>query len=108
MNIDKLQSGMHSGMVLSSTVSVPSPADAIAYTIGINVENGTVVLENVTPQRDARWSSYMPVGPNGELPNLYPFPPGHRVPIHVERQGDTLTVFIDRGEIPAFGGCVDP
>ena len=107
MNASTIPSGLYTGIIQTSSRSVPSPADEITYAVAINVSNGTVVLENVTPQRDARWSSYIPVGPNGELPNLYPFPPGHRVPIHVERQGDTLTVFIDRGEIPAFGGCVD-
>lgn len=105
MNIDNLQSGIYTGYILASSVSLPSPADAITYTVAVNVEGGTVEFENVAPQEAARWSSYIPVGPNGEVPMLYPFPIGHRVPLHIERLGDTLTIYIDRGEVPAFGGC---
>ena len=105
MKISTIQSGLYTGYILSSSVEVPSAAADITYTVGINIANGVVEFENVAPQEAARWSAYMPVGTNGEVPQLYPFPVGHRVPLHVERQGETLTVYIDRGEIPAFGDC---
>jgi|OM-RGC.v1.029971767 hypothetical protein len=105
MRIADIQSGLYTGIVSESSRSEPAPADEITYTVAINLAGGTIYLENVKPQEAARWSSYMPADPGGELPFLNPFPPGHRVPLHIERQGDTLTVFIDRGEVPAFGGC---
>lgn len=104
MNIDQLQSGLYTGIVTNRSASVPSPADAVFYTITINLEGGTVAIPNVRSQPGARWTDYMPTG-GGELPNVYPFPLGHRVPIHFERRGDDLIVFIDRGEVPEFGGC---
>lgn len=105
MRVSSIQSGLYTGYILARSVDVPSPADDIKYTVGINIASGVIEFENVVPQDDARWSSYMPADMGGELPFLNPFPVGHRVPLHIERQGETLTVYIDRGEIPAFGGC---
>lgn len=105
MNPASIQSGVYSGLILSSSVSVPSEAQAITYTVSINVGSGAVTFSGVSPQPNVRWTEYMPVGSGGEVPLLNPFPPGHRVPLHIERRGATLLIWIDRGEIPAFGGC---
>lgn len=105
MNLDRLQSGLYTGIITARSASAPSPADAVFYTVTLNIEGGTVSIPNVRSQPGARWTDYMPSNPGDELPNVFPFPLGHRVPIHFERQGDDFVVFIDRGEVPEFGGC---
>lgn len=105
MNLDELQSGLYTAIVVGRSVDVPSPADAVFYSITINVEGGTVTFDNVRSQPGGRWTDYMPTNPGDELPNVFPFPLGHRVPVHFERQGDEFKLFIDRGEVPEFGGC---
>lgn len=106
MTLDDLQTGMViTGIITGRSVSVPSPGSAITYTVTLNLEGGSVSFEGVAPQQAARWDTYMPAGTGGELPELYPFPIGHRVPVHVERMGEKINLTIDRGEIPLFGGC---
>jgi hypothetical protein len=106
MNIDGIQSGLvHTALITARSVEVPSPADQVFYTISINVEGGSVSFENVQSQPGSRWTDYMPTNPSDELPNVFPFPLGHRVPVHIERRGDEFKLFIDRGEVPEFGGC---
>lgn len=106
MNLEQVDPGVtYSGTVIASTRTEPAPADEVSYTISINVEGGQLTLEGVVPQRGDRWTDYMPVGDDGEVPQVYPFPPGHRVPIHIDRQGDEFIMIIGKGEVPAFGGC---
>jgi len=105
MNIDQLQSGVYTAIIVARSVEDPSPADQVSYTIDINVEGGTVSFSNVRSQQGSRWTDYMPVDPEDEIPNVFPFPLGHRVAVHVERLGDQFNLFIDRGEVPEFGGC---
>lgn len=106
MIIDDIQTGIvYTGLIVASTRSLPAPAEEISYTVSINIETGSVSFEGVIPQKGARWSEYIPEGPDGEVPKLYPFKPGHRVPCHIERAGSTITLWIDRGEVPTFGGC---
>lgn len=100
-----IPSGIYTGLIIDRSSEVPAVASDLFYTVSINYEGGAVDVPGVAPQESARWTSYMPIDDNGEPPDLYPFPLGHRVPIHVERQGDTLRFWIDRGEIPTFGGC---
>lgn len=107
MRLDDLQTGMViTGQISARSVAVPSPGDAITYTVTLNLEDGPVQLVGVAPQRNARWDTYMPEGNDGELPKLYPFPIGHKVMVHVERRGDgSISLIIADGEVPAFGGC---
>jgi hypothetical protein len=105
MNLNDLEPGLYTGIIVGRSVDVPSPADQVSYTVAININNSSVSLPDVVPQRGARWTEYMPLGPDGEQPNINPFPLGHRVPIHFDRQGDDFILYIDRGELPAFGGC---
>ena len=106
MNIDSLQSGLvYTAIITARSVEEPSAADAVFYSIAINVEGGVVAFDNVRSQDGARWTDYMPVDPDDEIPNIFPFPLGHRVPVHFERMGDNYNIIIDRGEVPEFGGC---
>lgn len=102
----QLPNGVYSAIVTERSVDVPSPADAITYTVKVNMESGSVPFPGVSPHPSKRWTSYMPVDVNGELPNLNPFPIGTPVILHVQRLGESRAqVFIGEGEVPAFGGC---
>lgn len=107
MRLDDLQTGMViTGQIVSSTASAPSVPESVSYTVSMNLEDGPVQLAGVAPQRYSRWTSYMPLGDDGEEPLLNPFPPGHKVMVHVERRGDgSISLIIADGEVPAFGGC---
>jgi len=107
MSSKQLQSGVYSGTIEASSVSEPSPAAAITYTVAVNVDGGVVRFAGVSPHPTKRWANFMPVGANGELPDLYPFPVGSPVILHVQVVGQKRILTIGEGEVPAFGGCPD-
>lgn len=105
MSSRQLQSGVYSATIEASSVTEPSPAAAITYTVAVNIDGGVVRFEGVSPHPSKRWSNRMPVGPNGEVPDLYPFEEGEPVILHVQVVGQKRILTIGEGEVPAFGGC---
>lgn len=107
VKLSDLQPGLYTAIIVGRTATAPAPADEVSYTIAINVEGGSITFDSVKSQTGARWTDYMePTGPDDDtIPRIHPFPLGHRVPVHFDRQGDEIILFIDRGEVPEFGGC---
>jgi hypothetical protein len=105
MSSKQLQSGVYTAMIEASSVAVPSVAEDITYTVAVNVAGGVVRFEGVSPHPSKRWTTYMPLGPNGEVPRLNPFPLGAPVVLHVQVVGQKRIMTIGEGEVPAFGGC---
>lgn len=98
-----LQTGVYTARIIARSVGVPSPADAITYTVGVNIGSGVVEFQDVSPQDSARWSSYMPT--IGDPPKLIPFKIGRLVTLHVQVTGAQTQMFIGDAEIPEFDGC---
>jgi len=97
------KSGVYSATVVSRSVNVPSPADAITYGVAVRIDGQTVEFNGVKPQASARWSYYIP--DDGEVVNLVPFEIGRIVTLHLFVQGTTKRMYIGDAEFPEFKGC---
>lgn len=101
-----IDTGVYTAWIVSASVAGPAPAAEITYTVAVNTPDGRVEFDGVSPHPSKRWTNFMPVGPNGEIPELYPFPDGSPVLLHVVAESENKTrMWIGEGEVPAFGGC---
>ena len=90
------------GIIISRSVSVPSQADAITYTIEIDEGEGhPVQYEGITPGASVRITTEYP---ELEL-ELVPFRIGQEVTVSVRRVGSSSIIKIAQGEFPALGEC---
>lgn len=92
------QSGMFVGLITARSVSVPSPAASINYSIQIEGDTGVIEFDSVAPQDHYRLSTVFDI-------DLVPFDVGQRVPIGVSRFGASEFVDIMMGELPNVGDC---
>ncbi|MBO6739034.1 MAG: hypothetical protein JJ916_04155 [Phycisphaerales bacterium] len=100
-----LPNGVYSAIVEARSREVASPAEEITYTVAVNVGSGPVRFPLVSPHPAKRWTNKMPLGPDGEIPMLYPFEIGEPVILHIQGTATRRQIFIGEGEVPAFGGC---
>lgn len=100
-----IPNGVYSGIVTVRSSEQPAPADQLTYTVVVNTDGGPVPFPGVSPHPSKRWSNYMPVGPDDEVPDLYPFKIGEPVILHVQGTATQRQISIGEGEVPAFGGC---
>lgn len=97
--IDRRNSRLVMGIVTARSVSEPSPAGTITYTIEIDEEGHPVTYAGIVPQ-----AYYRRIWVEAEC-DLIPFDVGFEVPIGISREGSIDRIYIMTGETPNAGPC---
>ena len=90
------------GVITARSVEVPSPADAIFYTVEVDDGAGQPdSYPNTVPQAASRWSTFDP------SLELVPFEVGQRVMVGITTSGSNQYTEIMQSELPNRGPCKD-
>lgn len=96
MSISNLQPGIvYTGRILSRSSDLPGRD----HTYGVEIPYARITFDGVPVQRQTRWTNFE------DTLDVWPFPVGTRVSVHIDATPQGLQAVIESTELPVAGEC---